>query len=164
MADSWTTLSDTSRPTAESTLSRLTLVKVMRTIATSSGATLVRPTRVSSTSRPDPSAPSRRLLLPSAPSAWPSTPLTRVSSSTRTVSTTSPSVTQRASTTVSSSSDMEHTREMTFGWLRTPGPSTGDSTDTFGWPGTKTTSAVSHPAPHTPSSNQLLVQTAKTTA
>merc|ERR1711870_79179 len=85
----------------------------------------------------------------------------RVSSSTHTVSTTSPSVTQRASTTVSSSSDMERTREKTFGWSRTPGLSTGDSTDTFGWPGTKTTSAVSLPAPHTPSSNQLLVQTAK---
>ena len=52
----------------------------------------------------------------------------------------------------------------TFGWSRTPGPSTGDSTDTFGWPGTKTTSAVSLPAPHTPSSNQLLVQTAKNKA
>merc|ERR1711879_532700 len=106
----------------------------------------------------------KKAVAPSAPSAWPSTPPTRASSSTHTVSTTSPSVTQRASTTVSSSSDMEPTREMTFGWSRTPGPSTGDSTDTFGWPGTKTTSAVSLPAPHTPSSNKLLVQTAKNIA
>ena len=52
----------------------------------------------------------------------------------------------------------------TFGWSRTPGPSTGDSTDTFGWPGIKTTSAVSLLAPHIPSSNKLLVQTAKNTA